>query len=273
MKKIVSSFLLVFSFVLSLGAQQVMTLEGTYQGQNLYVKNPFASSGVGFCVINVTVNGQQSIDEINSSAFEIDFASYQLTKGAAVEIKIEYKDDCTPTVLNPDVLRPTSTYVITKMDITPEGLLTFSTTNESGELPFIIEQKRWNKWVKVGKIQGKGTSGTNNYSIKLKPHSGKNIFRIKQVDYTGNPRYSAEKRLIRSATKEVFLANENPQKIEGAVLFKDSDGNSTETMYEVFNETGLIIKQGFGSKIDMTGLEKGVYFVNFDSKSTMIKKI
>lgn len=138
MKKVISSILLVFSFVFVLDAQKVMTLEGTYQGQNLYVKNPFASAGVGFCVINVTVNGQQSIDEINSSAFEIDFASYRLTRGASVEIKIEYKDDCTPTVLNPDVLRPTSTYVITKMDVTPEGLLTFTTTNESGELPYVF---------------------------------------------------------------------------------------------------------------------------------------
>lgn len=273
MKKVISSILLVFSFVFVLDAQKVMTLEGTYQGQNLYVKNPFASAGVGFCVINVTVNGQQSIDEINSSAFEIDFASYQLTRGASVEIKIEYKDDCTPTVLNPDVLRPTSTYVITKMDVTPEGLLTFTTTNESGELPYVIEQKRWNKWVKVGKIQGKGTSGTNNYSLKLAPHSGKNVFRVKQVDHTGLPRYSQEKSLIRSATKEVFIANENPQKIENSINFKDEDGKTTETMYEVFNENGLIIKQGFGSKVDMSGLDKGVYFVNFDAKSTTIKKI
>ena len=131
-------------------AQQEMVLEGTYQGQNLYVQNPFASFGVGFCVVNVTVNGRQSTDEINSSAFEIDFASYQLIRGAAVEVKIEYKDDCTPRVLNSDVLIAASTYIIASMEVTPDGLFSFSTKNESGELPFVIEQKRWNKWVKVG---------------------------------------------------------------------------------------------------------------------------
>ena len=33
--------------------------EGHYQGKNLYVQNPFADAGIGFCVIKVTVNGQK----------------------------------------------------------------------------------------------------------------------------------------------------------------------------------------------------------------------
>ena len=136
MKKIIGLLSLGLALVTGVSAQQEMVLEGTYQGQNLYVQNPFASSGVGFCVINVTVNGQQSIDEINSSAFEIDFSSYQLVKGSPVEVKIEYKDDCTPRVLNPDVLRPTSTYVITSMNITTDGLfriLFFFSLNKTKE--------------------------------------------------------------------------------------------------------------------------------------------
>lgn len=273
MKKIIGLLSLGFAVLTGVNAQQEMVLEGTYQGQNLYVQNPFASSGVGFCVINVTVNGQQSIDEINSSAFEIDFASYQLAKGAPVEVKIEYKDDCTPRVLNPDVLRPTSTYVITSMDITPDGLFTFTTSNESGKLPFIIEQKRWNKWIKVGSVKGKGASDKNEYSIQLKPHSGKNTFRIKQVDFTRKPRYSQEKRLIRSSVKEVFIANENVMKIEGYVMFKDESGAETSTMYEVYNTTGLLVKKGYGSKVDLTSLDKGDYFINYDNKTGQIKKI
>lgn len=273
MKKIISLLSIGFIAVTGAFAQQEMVLEGTYQGKNLYVQNPFASSGVGFCVINVTVNGQQSIDEINSSAFEIDFSSYQLTQGSAVEVKIEYKDDCTPRVLNPDVLRPTSSFVIASMNITAEGLLTFSTKNESGELPFVIEQKRWNKWIKVATIKGKGTAGENKYSVQLKPHSGKNTFRIKQVDFTRKPRYSPEKRLIRSSVKEVVIANENLQKIESTIIFRDVDGAEVETMYEVFNVTGLVVKKGFGSKIDVSGLEKGSYFINYDNNSAQIKKI
>lgn len=273
MKKIIGLFTLVLAFVASASAQQEMVVEGTFQGQNLYVQNPFAASGVGFCVINVTVNGQQSVDEINSSAFEIDFSSYQLVKGAAVKVVIEYKDGCMPNVLNKDVLRPTSTYVITSMNVTPEGLFTFSTTNESGKLPFVIEQYRWNKWIKVGTIKGKGTSGKNEYSIKLKPHSGKNTFRIKQIDHSKTPRYSPEKRLIRSAIKEVFLANKDITKVDGSLLFADDSGKEVSTLYEMYNTTGLLVKKGFGSKVDLSDLDKGDYFVQYDNKVSQIKKI
>lgn len=273
MKKIIGLLSFGLALIISVNAQQEMVLEGTYQGQNLYVQNPFASSGVGFCVINVTINGQQSIDEINSSAFEIDFSSYQIVKGAPVEVKIEYKDDCTPRVLNPDVLRPSSTYIVTSMDITSDGVLTFSTTNESGKLPFVVEQKRWNKWIKVGTVKGKGSNGKNDYSIKLKPHSGKNTFRIKQVDFTRKPRYSQEKKLIRSSVKEVFIANENLLKIEGSLSFKDDGGKEVATLYEIYNTTGLLVKKGYGSKVDLGDLKKGDYFVNYDNKMGQIKKI
>ena len=255
-------------------AQEEIVLEGTYQGSNLFVQNPFSSSGVGFCVINVTINGQQSIDEINSSAFEIDFSSYQLLRGAPVEVKIEYKNECSPTVLNSDAIKPTSTYQINSMSITPDGQFVFSTSNESGELPFIIEQKRWNKWIKVASVKGKGTSGTNEYSIKLKPHSGKNTFRIKQVDFTRKARYGPEKRLIKSSVKEVFIGNENPMKISKTLVFKDDTGGEASTMYEIFSRTGLIVRKGYGSKVDLTGLDRGDYFVNFDKKfGQVIKKI
>ena len=96
-------------------AQSEMLVEGTYQGENLYIQNPFAESGVGFCVIDVSINGEQSIDEINSSAFEIDFASYQLFRGQAVSVKVTYKDGCSPRVLNPEVLKATSTFKITSI--------------------------------------------------------------------------------------------------------------------------------------------------------------
>ena len=42
-----------------------IVLKGTFQGENLYVKNPFAASGVGFCVYEVTVNGLTFTEEIN----------------------------------------------------------------------------------------------------------------------------------------------------------------------------------------------------------------
>ena len=61
--------------------------EGHYQGKNLYVQNPFSGSGVGFCVIAVYVNGDVTTDQVNSSAFEIDFSNLSLKVGEPVTVK------------------------------------------------------------------------------------------------------------------------------------------------------------------------------------------
>ena len=37
-------------------AASTVILEGNYQGKNLFVQNPFAGSGVGFCTFEVTIN-------------------------------------------------------------------------------------------------------------------------------------------------------------------------------------------------------------------------
>ncbi len=101
MKTLFNIIAIVFLTSFSASAQNEMVVEGTYQGENLYVQNPFSSSGVGFCVIEVMINDQLSIDEINSSAFEIDFTSYELSSGQDATVNITYKDGCTPRCLNP----------------------------------------------------------------------------------------------------------------------------------------------------------------------------
>ncbi len=97
MKKILFAILSLFVSVSGFSTG-VIVLEGNYQGQPLYVQNPFASSGVGFCVQEVRVNGNVTTDEIASSAFEIDFRNLQLKLGDKVEVKIIHKDDCKPKI-------------------------------------------------------------------------------------------------------------------------------------------------------------------------------
>lgn len=273
MKKALGLIVLGIAFVSGAIAQEEMLLEGTYQGRNLYIQNPFASSGVGFCIVGIEVNGETSIDEINQSAFEIDFLTYQLKKGESVQVKIEYKSDCSPRVINPEVLRPTSTFVVTKMNVTTQGVISFTTTGESGPLPFVIEQFRWNKWVKVGEVKGKGVENSSDYIFNSKPHSGKNKFRIKQVDFSRRPRYSREIRLTRSATEVVVISNLDKQKVNSELLFATKGGTETATMYEIFNGYGNLVKKGYGKKVDLTSLDKGVYFVNFDANMEQITKI
>src|SRR6201997_1389166 len=190
MRRYILGFLFLIPALLVFSQGGVIVIEGNYQGKNLYVQNPFASGNVGFCVTEVYVNGNLTTDETQSSAFEIDFKPFKLTIGDKVEIKVKHKEDCRPKVLNPEVLKPKSTYEVISMSVATDGTLKWSTKGESGKLPFVIEQYRWNKWVKVGEIDGVGTAATNNYEYKIIPHSGKNQFRLKQTDYSGQPRLS-----------------------------------------------------------------------------------
>ena len=263
MKKILLPFLLLSFSFLKLSAQSggIIILEGNYQGKNLYIQNPFGSNGVGFCVSEVEVNGNKTTDEVNSSAFEIDMKPHKLNIGDKVEIKIYHKEDCKPKVLNAEVLKPKSTYEVVSMSVEKDGTFNWSTKSETGKLPFAIEQFRWNKWVKVGEIEGKGTPVTNDYTFKIVPHSGKNQVRIRQTDYSGQPRLSKAAEFV-SDIPEISFA---PMKASKDINFV-SKGKPIETMYEIYDQYGNVVKKGFGDKIDVSNLPKGGYFLNYDNK-------
>lgn len=263
MKKIGLLTLVLSLGFFSLTAQSggVIILEGNYQGKNLYIQNPFGSNGVGFCVSEVKVNGNITTDEINSSAFEIDMKPHKLNIGDKVEIKIFHKEDCKPKVLNAEVLKPKSTYEVISMDVTKDGTFTWSTKSETGKLAFAIEQFRWNKWVKVGEVDGMGTPTTNNYSFKIVPHSGKNQVRIRQTDYSGQPRLSKAAEFV-SDIADISFA---PIKASKNINFV-SKGKAIETMYEIYDQYGNVVKKGYGDQIDVSNLPKGGYFLNYDNK-------
>lgn len=264
-KVLKNSLLFALLFVTGFAFAGNIVLEGNYQGKNLYVKNPFGGSGVGFCVFEVTVNGSVTTDEWNSSAFEIDLSVHDLGLGDRVVIVIKHKDDCFtgPKVLNPEVLNPRSTFKTESISISSDGTLKWSTTEEAGVLTFIIEQYRWNKWVYVGEVEGAGRTGKPNaYSFKITSHSGENKFRVKQVDYTGVPRYSP----TATYTSSQSVVTWGPSKVDKLIDF------SGETMFEIYDIHGNIVKKGYSGQVDASNLKKGVYYLNFDNSTQEFMK-
>jgi len=257
------SILIISLFTLQANATGVIVLEGHYQGKNLYVQNPFAENGVGFCTFEVTINGEVTTDEVNSSAFEIDFSIRQLKIGDPVIVKIKHKDDCNPKVLNPEVLKPKSTFEIVTMKVAKDGNFNWTSKGETGKLTYIVEQFRWNKWIKVGEVDGNGSTAESNYKFKITPHSGENKFRVKQVDYSGKPRYSSASRYLSTLGEISF----SPKKAKTEVLF------TNQTLFEVYDSYGNIVKKGFGEKVNISNLKKGIYYLNYDNKTdTFVKK-
>lgn len=240
----------------------VLVVEGRYQLKNVFIQNGFAASGVGYCAYQVKVNGQVTTDEVNSSAFEIDLASLKLQVGDKVVIEIAHKEGCSPKVLNPDALKPKPTFDIVSINISQEGLLTWTTKNEFGSLPFIIEQYKWNKWVLVGEVSGEGTPEQHSYKFKVNPHSGENKFRIKQIGFGFQPRYSTHVTMTSLMDKPTYQVAKDSKSISF----------SSETAYEIYDFYGNVVKKGFGNNIDISNLNKGKYYLCYDNLVTEIEK-
>lgn len=249
--------------LVSMSAQAgVIVLEGQYQLRNIYVLNGKSGSGVGFCTYEVTVNGQVTSDEINSEAYEIDLSIYGFELGDDLIVKIKHKDDCTPRVINPGALQPLPTFDVKNITVSEDGILKWTTSNEQGSLPYIIQQKKWNKWVKVGEVEGKGTSNENQYEFKVPIVSGKNEYRVMQKSYDGADRVSESASMISNKPAVTFDYDKKSQKIEF----------SNETSFEVYNIYGQIVKRGFGEAVDVSNLSKNTYYLTYDGSSDEFEK-
>lgn len=255
-------FLLVFTTLAINANAGVIIIEGKYQSNNLFVQNGLSESGVGYCTYEVRINGKVCTDEINSSAFEIDFSQFELKPGTEVTVEIKHKDGCKPKILNPEALRSKATFEVISLNISKTGLMEWTTKNESGPLPYIIEQFKWNKWVPVGEVAGKGSAEEHKYSFQTTAHSGENKFRIKQVGFGSQVKYSQPVTFMSTQSKVTFTASEESDKI----FF------SSESMYEVYDDYGNILKKGYAKQIDVGNLYKGTYFLCFDNKVTEFVK-
>ncbi len=251
---------LFFSFFSSFVIGATLSIEGTYQGKNLYVQNPMDDEGFGYCATKVTVNGDIMPGGTNMGAFEIDFANFNIAIGEPVFIVIEHNEGCKPKILNPEVLLPKSTFVVKSIVVTPGGKLNWTTTGEQGKLPYIVEQYRWNKWVTVGEVQGKGGAGDNAYEFAVNPHSGENTVRVIQVDHSGTKRTSKEVKF----TSSVAVVMKSPVKVKDIINFT-ANGQAVETRYEIYDAYGNIVKKGVGTSVNCANLLSGAYYINFDN--------
>ncbi len=152
-------------------------------------------------------------------------------------------------------------FEIITMAVDKDLTFKWSTKGETGKLPYTIEQYRWNKWVKVGEVEGNGTPEQNNYSFKVSPHTGKNQYRVKQVDYTGQPKFSRTVDFMSPAPEITF----SPARVAREITFS-AGTKPTETMFEIYDQYGNIVKRGFASVVDASNLPKGAYYLNYDNK-------
>lgn len=252
MKLIIAGLILIF-FLPAATLAQTQTLRGVYQGEDLFVKNPMASDGVGFSVYEVRINGEVTTDEVNSSAFPVDFDAHGIAEGEPVEVMIKCKGGCSAKVINPEAISPRAKCEFANLNLDNSGNLTWQTKNESGSIPFIVEQFRWNKWVEVGKVAGSDNRKLNKYSFLVPVHFGENKVRLKQEDRRG-VHYSEPVMVKSEKSKPVSLKR---KRVVDVIQFSD------ETFFEVFSEYGELITYGFDDEVFVKDVPRGKYYVNF----------
>lgn len=257
---------LAILFANSAFSQSRIILEGPYQGNNLYIQNPFAADDVGFCCRSVSVNGNYGLAETESSAFEIKLDALGLQIGEQIKIIITHDDDCKPKILNPRH-GPKSPFDILSMGIDEENVLSWRIKRISPqeEIDFIVEHFRWNKWVDIGEVPEPDTVGGSTYSFSITDlHSGENKYRVKHIDKSRRPRYSSSVKVTSHLRKVTF----NYDREKKTIFFTGS------TLYEIYDAHGNIIKKGGGSSVNCSDLEPGTYYLNYDKEMSkfLVKK-
>lgn len=243
------------------GFAQKIVVEGTYQGKNVFVQNPEMDSNGVFCTKKVFVNGNEILIP-NANAYEIKLDSLGFKPDDTIKIEIVHKLGCKPKVITPNYT-PKGNFDIVSIAVDANAVLHWISKNEIHPLPYIVEQYRWNKWVKIGEVEGKGGMEENAYFFPTKPHSGKNKFRVKQIA-SGKPRISA--------ATEFAAFDLNVKIIDYSINYNQLEFTK-ETMYELYDEAGNLLKKGTAKSIDMKGLKRGHYFVNYDNETSEIDKI
>ncbi|MFI5203530.1 MAG: hypothetical protein ACHQF2_03450 [Flavobacteriales bacterium] len=260
MRFILLAFLSLLPSIQAAAQTSTLTLKGRIENDKIYVQNPGSSTHDGFCTKYVMVNGKKIDLKVNQSTYEIDLAEYGYKKRDSVCVQIVHEADCKPKILKTFTEEiKTPLFETESITVDTSGNLKWSTKNENYKLKFIIEQYRWNKWIKVGEVAGKGTSGKHTYEFKVEIHSGVNKIRVKQVYPDPNKTSMTPSAMCISTRSRVTM-----KKIKTDLLF------SYETSYEVYDSFGTFVKRGKGAKLDCKTLKKGTYFVNFDNYSEKV---
>ncbi|MFW5767659.1 MAG: hypothetical protein ACOCXO_04740 [Bacteroidota bacterium] len=251
--------LLIFSGV----SAEKMIVEGIYQGKNIFVKNSLVDDKKGeFCISNVTVNGENIPDELRSSAFVISLTRMDIELGEEITVEFQHEDDCSPLIINPEVLKPLSTYELAEHEM-KDGYLVFQTTRESSKLKFYVEEYRWDRWLVIDEFMGYGGPDDNTYKVKVYPHNGLNMYRLKQVDHLNRTHYSDTLK---------YQLDFDPVKLRTRKRIKDEIVFSKETLYELYNEFGERLRFGGGRVIDVDDLPTGLYYLSYGDSVVEIEK-
>lgn len=264
MKQLLTFLFVIAAVHFSVAQTDTLSAKGVYNGKNLFIQQPNTNNP---CTLYIIANNKKLDEKYlrissynNGKGIEVRFDSLKLKTGDLLEAKIIFNKECRPKVLNPEVLLPQKGCDSIAIMMQGDSLI-WQTFGEQGSLSFTVQQYKWNKWVSVYEIKGKGTPGKNRYACKVLLHSGENMFRVQQRTYNRPPQ--SKQLVVRSETPAVTF---KPAVVTGIITF------SAVTQYELYNEMGTLLKKGVSDKIDCSDLKLGMYYLNYDNQMGQFQK-
>jgi hypothetical protein len=254
---LITLFTLFFAGTVNAG---ILTLSGVYHGKNLYVQNPFTGNMKDFCTNEVYVNDRLVMSNIQSSAYEIDLS--HLKEQDPVTVKITHKDDCKPKILNPQVIKATSSFSFSSFHVEKDKIV-WITKGEKQNGRHFIEHFVNNSWIIVKEVAGKGSGIVNSYNEPAQSHhSGLNKYRIKYLENDGQVFYSQVLEFISDLPAVEFY----PKRVTDKIYL------SREAEFELLDAYGNVVRKGNQKEINMADLTTGVYYLNVDNKTFKLFK-
>jgi len=148
-----------------------------------------------------------------------------------------------------------------KIDL--DGKMTWQTENEKANANFEIKEFRWNKYLLIGEIKGKGP-GNNSYSFLADTSCSLYHVRLTVVDSI--PRDS--EKVSYNLPKEIKITSNLSITKKTPIITL-----SARSKYEVYDQYGNELLKGCDNSINTKKLLKGLYYVCFGNNIIEIIKM
>ena len=155
-------------------------------------------------------------------------------------------------------------------------VLSWQTATEVNNAGFAVERKTLDAWTKIGFVDGKGTTNApTSYRFSDNAVTGKNIYRLKQIDRDGNFQYSKEIEVVANGMPKAFDLGQNypnPFNPSTTITYSLPAGGSVSLkVYDALGrEAATLVNETkaagtYTAQFDGTHLSSGIYFARLQS--------
>lgn len=250
-------FILFLSFCsFAISAQDLALDTAVYRGvcrnKEVHISNKGLS---GTCTQAIIINGKPLNADFTQDFTTINFNKLGWELGDSMVVKLAYTSGCKPIMIGHEKML-LEEVEITDFKLSGDGHLSFASAGEVAPLVFYLQTKRWNDWVTFDTIIGTGVYNSQAYKVQAPLIEGKNEFRIKR------PNFSVRHEIV----SDTLVKNITDLDRQSITADKSSIQFKRFTYYQVFDSFAELKVAGSGTRVDLKGLAKGKYYINYDNK-------